>query len=84
MKPAVKEKNRKKIRDKKAFFDKSQYTVSQSKKRQRFATLSSEDSWIPYHMALDCLLHELAHNDHSNHSAEFYDLWVNLLRWLSF
>lgn len=33
-------------------------------------------NFLPYHCVLDTLLHEIAHNLHANHSAEFYDLWV--------
>eukprot|EP00924_Labyrinthula_sp_SR-Ha-C_P016778 snap_masked-scaffold_6-processed-gene-14.10-mRNA-1 protein AED:1.00 eAED:1.00 QI:0/0/0/0/1/1/4/0/223 len=36
------------------------------------------DKFLTYSSVLDTLLHELAHIVHSNHSADFYDLWNEL------
>ena len=45
--------------------------------RLRYRT-SENECFLPYHQVLDTMLHEVAHNVFSDHSANFYDLWNEL------
>lgn len=73
-----KDKSTKKLK-RNEFFKKRKRNETRNDCRQNIGHDVNEDKniFLPYYVILDSLLHELAHMEHGNHSAEFYDLWVS-------